>query len=188
MRYLCPMGKWGRSLTGMVRRITRDRRGATALEFSLVAIPFAALMVAILQTSLTFFAQQTLETTTEKTVRQLVTGKTQRDGLTAAQFKTLVCSKLPVFMKCANLMVDVRQATTFGAVDTSIPTLTYDSKGLITNPWKYEPGGAGSINVVKVMYLWPELAGPLGFNLANARNGKRLLVAASVFKTEPYLT
>lgn len=39
----------------------RDRRGATAVEFALVATPFLALLVAIVQTFLVFFAQEMLE-------------------------------------------------------------------------------------------------------------------------------
>lgn len=170
-----------------VDRIARDRRGAGTIEFALIAAPFAALIVAILQISLTFFAQQTLETTAEKTVRKMVTGEVQRSNQTAAQFKTNVCAKLPSFMECGKLMIDVRQALSFDSVDTSSPTITYNPDGTVKNSWEFKPGGPGTINVVKIMYLWPEVTAPLGFNLANTADGKRLLVAVSVFKTEPYV-
>ncbi|MGK6319816.1 TadE/TadG family type IV pilus assembly protein [Sphingomonas sp. DT-204] len=198
MRYHGAMGKPGQQTITLWRRppprmgraaggIVRDRRGASAIEFALIAAPFAALMVAVLQISLTFFAQQVLETTAEKTVRQMITGEVQRSGLTASQFKTNVCAKLPSFMDCAKLMIDVRQATSFDGIDTSPPTITYNSDGTVKNSWEFKPGGQGAINVVKIMYLWPELSAPFGFNLANTANGKRLLVAVSVFKTEPYI-
>jgi hypothetical protein len=36
------------------------------------------------------------------------------------------------------------------------------------------------------MYLWDTQKGPLGFDLSTLSGGKRLLIATSVFKTEPY--
>jgi Flp pilus assembly protein TadG len=169
----------------LVRRLAGDRRGAAALEFGLIAVPLGALMVAILQTSLTFFAQQTLETTAEKSVRQLMTGQAQAAGMTQAQFNTLVCSKLPAFMKCSKVVIDVQQATAFSSATTAAPTLTYDASGKITNK-TYAPGGPGTINVAKIMYVWNVQKGPLGFDLSNMPGGTRLLIATSVFKTEPY--
>jgi hypothetical protein len=40
--------------------------------------------------------------------------------------------------------------------------------------------------VVQVLYQWPIVLGPLGFNLSNLANGNRLLVSSNVFKREPY--
>ena len=168
------------------RRLARETRGATIIEFGLVVTPLMALLVAILQTSLTFFAQQTLDTTAEKSVRQLQTGSAQSSGMSAAQFKTAVCANLPTFMKCSRVMVDVQVAQTFSAADTTTPTITFDSSGNPNNAFKYAPGGPNQITIVKIMYVWPVMNGPLGFNIATLSNGARLLMATSVFKTEPY--
>lgn len=173
-------------IANAARLLARDRRGAAAMEFALVSIPLAALMVAILQTTLVYFAQQNLEMTAEKSVRQLMTGQAQSAGMTQAQFKNVVCSKLPSFLKCSNVIVDVQQATAFSDVTTAVPTLTYDSSGNITNSWQYSPGTQGAINVVKIMYIWDVQKGPLGFDLSTMSSGKRLLIVTSVFKTEPY--
>jgi len=56
----------------------------------------------------------------------------------------------------------------------------------VTNQWSYSPGNPGDIVVVQVMYQWPVVLGPLGFNLSNVGNGNRLLVSTAVFKNEPY--
>jgi Flp pilus assembly protein TadG len=191
------MGKpepWKRPrVTGLVSRmrkhaatLRRNRRGATIIEFALVATPLAALIVAIFQTSLTFFAQQTLETAAEKSVRQLMTGQAQQASMTSAQFQALACSNLPSFMNCNNLYIDVEQADSFADVSTTPPTITYNAKGAINNAFIYNPGGAGSINVAKIMYIWHEQRGPLGFNLSNLTGDNRLLIATSAFKAEPY--
>lgn len=171
-----------------LRRLGRDRRGTALIEFAFVAGPLIALIMAALQTSLVFFAQQNLETTAEKSVRQLLTGTAQSSGMTKTQFKSLACSKLPAFMDCANLIVDVQVADAFSGANTGVPTLTYDGSGNITNTWKYQPGVPGQITIARIMYVWSVSKGPLGFDLTTMSTGKRLLISTSVFKTEPYGT
>jgi Flp pilus assembly protein TadG len=167
--------------------LRRDQRGASIIEFALVALPFFALLVAILQTSLTFFVQGLVESAAEAAGRQLMTGQAQTQGLSQAQFKALTCSQLPSFLSCSNLIVDVQQAGSFAGVSTTAPIVSYDPKtGKPTNG-QYSPGGAGQVTILRVMYIWSEQKGPLGFDLSNQPGGNRLLVATSVFKTEPYL-
>lgn len=168
------------------RSLVADQSGSPAIEFALISVPLGALIVAILQIALTFFAQQNLETTAEKSVRQLITGQAQKASMTAASFKTLVCSKLPFFMKCANVIVDVQAVSDFSNATTGAPTLNFDSSGNITNNWQFAPGGPGSVNVARVMYIWNVNPGPLGFDLSTMTGSRRLLVATAVFKTEPY--
>jgi Flp pilus assembly protein TadG len=178
--------KLARRAPKSIRAIRTDVRGATLVEFGFVITPFAALMVAILQTSLTFFAQQNLETAAEKSVRQLMTGQAQRAAMTQAQFKALVCTKIPTFMQCNKVTIDVQQASSFSTVSTAPPTITYDGSG---NPTQgaYTPGTGGTINIVKIMYVWDEQKGPLGFDLSTMSSGKRLLITTSVFRVEPYV-
>lgn len=187
---------WGKSKEGTRRiprrgpkALARDTRGATIIEFALVATPFIALILATIQTSLVFFAQQTLETVAEKTARQLVTDQAQNSGMTQQDFQAAACAslrKFAAFMQCANLMVDVQNADSFEDIDTAAPTLTYDSKGNVNNNWQFNPGPPGSIVVMRTMYLFPVISGPLGLTFANSQGGKRLLVATSVFKSEAY--
>lgn len=170
--------------------LVRDSRGATIIEFALVAAPFIALILATIQTSLVFFAQQTLETVAEETARELVTDQAQNAGMTQSQFQTVACDNLrkrAAFLSCDNLMIDVQTADSFQDVDTSTPVLTYDKNHNVTNSWQFQPGNPGSIIVMRTMYLFPVISVPLGYNLASAGNGKDLLVATSVFKSEAYV-
>lgn len=169
-----------------LRALAGDNRGATIIEFALVVAPFVALILATIQTSLVFFAQQCLETTAEKTGRDLVTGSAQISHLSKDDFNAIACGNLPSFMKCENLMIDVQTASSFASIDTEVPELTYDEMGNVNNSWQFQPGEAGSIVVMRTMYIFPVVNGPLGFNLSNMGEGKRLLVATSVFKSEPY--
>jgi len=172
-----------------IGRLCADSRGGAAIEFAFIAAPLAALMIAILQTSLVFFAQQNLETTAEKSARLLLVGSSQQAGKTSTQFRSDVCATLPFFMRtnnCANLMIDVRTVNSFSDATVSQPSLTYDSNGNVTNTWQYAPGGAGTINVIRVMYIWKVQKGPFSFDLSTMSSNRRLLFATAVFKVEPY--
>jgi Flp pilus assembly protein TadG len=171
-----------------LRSLARDRRGATIIEFAIVAAPFIALILATLQTSLVFFAQQSLETAAEKTARELITGKAQQSGWTQQDFQQAACKNLYSFMQCQNLMIDVQRADSLTSINTAAPTLHYDSDGKVDNSWQFNPGQPGDIVVMRMMYIFPVIGGPLGFNLSNMENGKRLLIATSVFRSEPYLS
>lgn len=168
------------------RALIADQRGGTIIEFAFVAAPLMALLMAIVVTSTVYFAQAGLETATEAAARVLMTGTAQSGGFSAAQMKQAACKGLPPFMSCANLMVDVQSASSFSAINTSAPTLTFDKNGNVSNSFAYSPGNAGDIVIIRLLYIWKLPTGPLGFNLATLGNGQRLLMATSVAKTEPF--
>ncbi len=160
--------------------------GATAVEFALVATPFLALLVGIIQTFLVFFAGQQLETIVNKASRQILTGQAQKANLSQSAFAQQVCAQVVVLFSCNNLMIDVEAYNSFSAANAGTPALTFNAQGQVTNTWQYQPGTAGQIVVVRVMYQWPVFLGPLGFSLSNLSNGNRLLMASAAFKNEPY--
>jgi Flp pilus assembly protein TadG len=168
-----------------VRRFARGEDGAAAIEFGMVAAPFLALMYAIMETALVFFASQTLETAVADSARLIMTGQAQSQSFDAAAFKTQVCSKIGGLFDCAGgLYVDVKTYSSFGAVDNSAPI---DANGnLKTSSFGYTPGGPGDIVVVRLMYQWTTYASLLNFNLGNMAGNKRLLMATAAFRNEPY--
>jgi Flp pilus assembly protein TadG len=174
------------ALCSAAKRYAGCNNGASAVEFAIIAAPFLALLVAILQTALVFFAGRVLDETTEQASRYILTGQAQTSGMTQAQFANYVCQKSSSLFSCNNFMVNVQNYSSFASANTSTPTLTFDSSGAVTNQWAWSPGNAGDIVIVQVMYQWPIILGPLGFNLSNLSNGNRLLVSTVALKTEPY--
>jgi Flp pilus assembly protein TadG len=166
-------------------KFLRSRDGASAVEFGLIALPFLAIIFATLQSAILLMAQEELETAVEKAGRLVLTGQAVTQSLTQAQFTTKVCGYLSVLFNCNNLMVNMQTADTFSDASPAAPTLTFGSKGQVTNTWSYQPGSAGQIVVLQVMYQWPVFGHLLGFNLSNLPNGNHLLMATSVFKNEP---
>ena len=169
-----------------LRRLRDDRRGAVIVEFAICSAAFMALLLACAQTVLIFFAQQGLQTAAEGAARYILTGQATRTGMNRADFLTYTCSKLPPFLDCAKVMIDVRKASSFAGVDASAPTITYNIAGNPSNNWQYDAGGSGDIMILRVMYAWQVQLGPLNLDFSNAGAGKRLLIGTMVFKSEPY--
>src|ERR1700761_9069332 len=169
----------------------RDSKGATAVEFALIATPFLALVAGLIQTFLLFFAQSVLENAVRASARQIMTGQVQTAdaslGITAGQaaFQQTVCNNANVLFTCTGLMVDVEVANNWSSANTAMPALTYDGSGNVSNSWQFNPGNAGDIVVVRVMYLWPVFFGSLGINWANQANGTREIMASAAFQNEP---
>jgi Flp pilus assembly protein TadG len=174
--------KWLRSS----RHFTVCKKASAAVEFGLVAAPFFALLMALFQTALVFFASRVLDVTTLQASRYILTGQAQNANYTQANFATYVCNNTFALFTCANFMINVQSYGSFASATTSSPTITFNKSGQVSNTWTYSPGGPNDIVVVQVMYQWPVVGGPLGFTLSNLSNGKRLLVSTAVFKNEPY--
>ncbi|MDE5443590.1 pilus assembly protein [Bradyrhizobium sp. CSA207] len=162
-----------------------DSKGATAVEFALVAAPFLALLIALIQTFIVFFAQELLESVVRQSSRLILTGQVKDQAMTQAAFKQKVCDQVVIFFTCSGLMVDVQVANAWSSANTAMPSLTFDGTGTVTNNWQFNPGDAGDIVVLRVMYVWPVVLGPLGFNLSNMSNGNRLIMSSAAFQNEP---
>jgi len=169
----------------LVLRFARQDRGATAIEFGLVAMPFLALTFAILETAIIFFAGQTLESAVQNSARLILTGQAQSGGYTSAYFHdNIVCPNAATFFSCSKIYVDVKEYAQFGDI-TQTPPVTNNQ----FDPTKigYTLGGPGCIQVVTVYYVWPVYVSLLSDNLSNL-GSNRLLSASAVFKNEPYST
>jgi Flp pilus assembly protein TadG len=162
-----------------------DRSGATAVEFALVAAPFLGLLLGIIQIILVFFGQELLESVVQQASRYILTNQVQTSGMGQAQFASLVCAQVRIIFNCNNLIINVQSSSSSSGVSASLPTLTFNSQGQVTNAWQFNPGGPGDLVVVQVMYPWPVFLGPLSAGLANEPNGTRLIAATAAFYNEP---
>jgi Flp pilus assembly protein TadG len=184
---------WAKLATGvrrlksvrLARRFVRQQSGVAAVEFGMVAAPFLALIFAILETSVIFFAGQALETAVSDSGRLIMTGQAQQQGFDQAAFKNSVCAKIYGLFDCANgIFIEVKSFPTFAAIATPTPTL--DSNGNIVNNFGYDPGTPCSIVLVRLFYQWPVYVSLLG--LGDSGGTKRMLIATSAFRNEPYGT
>ncbi len=169
---------------GLFRAFRRDRSGATAIEFAIVAMPFLTVVFAIIELGLAFFVNRILDNSVADATRLIKTGQAQQQGLNEAQFKTAVCRQLTTAL-CneSRLEVDVRVFNSFSQI--ALPDLV-DADGNSTGRSSYAAGKGGQIVVARVIYRWPMFTSLLRTNAGDTGNMERLLISTAVFRNEPF--
>ena len=188
----------------LARRFGGDGRGAVAVEFSLVAIPFIALLFAIFQTMLVLFTGQVLDTALEDTARLIMTGNAQT--MSSANFATGpngLCSRVLALFNCAaaynagTLQIDVRTPSTFANAVLTPPTISGNTLnwGTPNGQPLYSDPGPGQIVVVRAALLTPiYMSFPVSFLGLNWDSGLKspgsstshMLLSTVSFVTEPF--
>ena len=174
-------------------RFLQAERGATAVEFGIVAAPFIYLLMAILELAIVFWTSQVLETAVANASRQIYTGQFQQSAANVgippeqrlANFKQAVCSHVRALFDCnAKLDVDVRSFSSFAEATVPRPIRTsdgtYDPSG-----FGYMPPTANQIMIVRASLEYPVFVSLLA-PFTGLSNGNRLIMASATFRTEPY--
>ena len=175
-----------RRWAGPFRALRRDRRGATAIEFSLLALPFALLAFAILETTISFAAQQVLTNAVDRIARDIRTGQLTLANTTEQQFRDKICGEISVIVgsSCSGLVWDLKSYPTFADVPKSIPRSPdgdIDATG-----FDYDPGIDSSIVSLRLFYKWPVLTDVMRSSMSNLPDGKTLLYASVTWQNEPF--
>jgi Flp pilus assembly protein TadG len=173
---------------GLASRFLSDERGTTALEFGLLAVPFFAIIGAILETALVFLASQVLDSAVQDSSRLIRTGQAQTatPAYQLADFNAQMCSRLFGIFDCTKLKTVVKVVTSFATATT--PTSPIDpidpTKWTITPV--FQPGSGSQVIMVQVYYKWPIILAFGGFGLATSSDGTRMLASTRVFENEPF--
>ena len=178
----------------IIRRLRRDRSGATMIEFAFVAAPFLAFTLAIIQVSLVYFGGFVLENAVDQASRMIRTGQAQTQGFDEVQFKQQICDRVPGMFDCLNgLKLDVQRFESFPAVDDGNFDPPLDGGQIDDSGFGFNPGNGGDIVLVRVFYVWdliaafPETLGEIRMGLSNIPGGSgRLLMATAAFRNEPF--
>ncbi len=158
----------------------RRQDGGPASEFALIAPIFIVMMLATVQAAVIYLANAYLETAAEDAARLVLTN--QAGSMTATQFRTALCANITALFTCSNVMVSLSPVTSTTSISTAVPT--FNANGTLTNSLPYAQPVPGQIAVLQVLYQWPVLGLPLGFNFANLGNGTYLMVSTQVFMVE----
>lgn len=162
----------------------KNERGATAVEFSIIAAPFFILVFAIIEVGAVLFMSTVLENAVLESSRQIRTGQAQEAELTADDFQAEICTHIEFIADCDDLEVDVQVFDGFIGLDQSTP-LTADLD-LDTDGFGFDMGGAGDIVLIRIFYKWPLIIPSISNSFANLRDNQRLITAATVFRNEPF--
>ena len=155
-----------------------DERGATAVEFALVAPLLCFALLSIVEIGMMGMISSGLDNATIEVARRIRTGRS--DGPTSAStFEDQVCARLGGDVSACHtrLVISVQKYTKF-----------FDAGGSVTAQpdGSFNKGGAGDIIIVKANYTWP-LMSPF-VATAFHRNGPMSVTLGSriAFKNEPF--
>jgi Flp pilus assembly protein TadG len=175
------------------RRFVRDRRGSTALEFALLALPFALLVFAILESCISFAGQEVMANITDDVARQLRTGQLKPADVAGTKLTTLICGRLQIIVStdCPDqLLVDLRQYSTFA--DAALASFKIAGgkvvlmQGTTQQDFANSPGPAESRNMLRVFYAWPVVTDLMAKSMANLSGGRTLHFASITWQNEPF--
>lgn len=173
---------------GLLALFLRNRSGSTAIEFTLLSIPFALLVFAILETCISFASQQVMANITDDIAREIRTGQLKPGPqLTEAALKQRICDRLDIIVAedCPGLEVDLREFPTFAAA-AAVRIQLVDGDIDTTNFYPPTPGKSMSINMLRVFYRWPVITDFMSKLMSNLNDGKTLHFATVTWKNEPF--
>ena len=178
---------------GILSRFARDRSGATAIEFTVLAIPFAALVFAILESCISFAGQQVMSNVTDDIARQLRTGQLRASDPTFTKdaLEDMICEQLEIMVAegCPGLHVDLRSFNTFqeaAALEIEYLGSTSETRTLAPSNFTFSPGPSTSKNVLRVFYEWPVITDFMRARMSNLAGGKTLHFATVTWQNEPF--
>ena len=172
-------------IIGFFGRFRRAKKGATAVEFALIATPFFFLLFAIVEITMVFFTSTALDQASMEVARKVRTGEFQTEGASTSDFVDQVCAKMNSLIACnGNVSVDIRTFQDFGDVVVDDPI---DQAGnLDKGAFEFKPGDAGDIVLVRVFYSWKLNTPLIGNIFANLSGNRRLIVSSLAFRNEPF--
>jgi Flp pilus assembly protein TadG len=175
-------------LAGRFGRLLRDRNGATAIEFTALAIPFALLVFAILESCIAFAGQELMASVTDDIARQLRTGQIKAADLNKDKLESMICDRMAIMVSTScedNLEVDLKEYATFAAAAAVRTKLTAD-KDIDTTGFAVTPGKSMTKNMIRVFYRWPVITDFMRKSMSNLKGGKTLHFATVTWQNEPF--
>jgi len=169
-------------------RFVRSRDGSVAIEFGALAIPFAALVFAILESCISFAGQQLLANTTDDIARRLRTGQIRAVDMNEDSLRTLICDQMKIIVSsdCPGLVFDLRKVDSFDEASKLGISLNTAKDDINTSGFGVTPGPAMSKNVLRVYYKWPVMTDLIRKSVSNLKDNKTLLFSMATWQNEPF--
>jgi Flp pilus assembly protein TadG len=171
---------------GLIRRFRRDERGVAAIEFSILAMPFLLLVFAILESTISFSAQQLMADTVDDLARDIRVGNVLTADATPAAIRSRICGELETFVEtgCPDLLIDLKPYTDYADIPTTLPLKA--DHDVNTAGFTTSVGGGDTIHMLRIFYRWKFYTKFIGDKLSSLPDGKTLLYAAAAWRNEAY--
>ncbi len=162
-------GRWQGELTAW-----HDRKGATTLEFAIVAMLFVLWLMSTITFGLDILAQAAVDAATQVAGRQIQVGTIRGASSDQAQkVRSLVCANLqgltPV---CSGIQVYATNGVSFLSLHKAAVT------GTTLTPSTFDPGGSEAYVLLQVAYNRP-------FAIPLAGTSNMMLLSTIAFRNEP---
>ena len=195
-----PAGQCRRAgLRARFGRLRRDERGAALVEFGLLAWPFFALLLAVVEVSLMLLHTSTLETAVNNVAREIRVGIAANQTDEAAYIDSRLCDQLLLRSNCNELFVEIRNlgndlsANIATSVDLTFTSYDTDGDGQLSSTemdtaigaLPSEPSTGGSYMLVRA-YSRYQLIIPMVAPLLGGSDGEVVLMSTAIFRTEPF--
>jgi len=166
------------------RRLWRNQRGATVVEFALLIGPFLFLLMGTMEVSMQYFVATAMDHSVQRTARLVRTGQAQTQGLTAEDLREAMCDHIYDLFDCMdNSFIEVVELDSLAATTYTLPV---DANGEFTGSQPYEAGVGGSYIIVRGFFQFSPLFDVFGALAPRLANGNRIVVASALFRNEPF--
>lgn len=187
-------------------RFRKDREGAAAIEFALLAIPFLMLIFATFETFFAFAGEQLMANAVDTMARKIRTGEItfgqgKATDVTEVEFRQEFCDQIVILRMCSStevntpskLYLDVRQFASFADMPKDIPKVSSaEYADLDTSEFAFSPGGSDTNNMVRAYYRWQIITDLVRPFITNIRPPGKLvptdylIVSTAAFQNEKY--
>src|SRR5262245_9728506 len=157
-------------------RLRHNQRGATMVEFALIALPFFILLYGTFEIGFIYWATQELENATSHGARLVRTGQVLVSKMNQVDLRNAMCSQTAVLVGCGTkLRLDVRSASTFAGITPPSPL---NGSGALKDEadFSFAPGSSDDVVLVSAFYNWKPLM----------KSSDYILRASSVTRNEPF--
>lgn len=163
----------------------RRTDGAVAIEFALVALPFFAMVIGLLEVSLMYASAVVLEGGTVQAARAIRTGQVQQSANPEETFKDLLCARTASVIPCESLRYEVIHppGDTFGDLEGVPPQ--YDDDGNLESQG-FDAGGISDVVVIRTSYRYRFITPMMAPLLSAASDHGVTLLSTVTLRSEPY--
>lgn len=161
----------------------RDEDATTAIEFSLLAIPYVFLTVGIIELAITYTTASLLEGATSSAARLVRTGQVQQtDGDPEEMFRTALCEYASALIDCEDIAIEVVTLDSFSDAEDMAPQ--FDEDGNLI-PRAFDAGGSSDRILIRAVHNYDMMTPLVGPLLAGPDNSI-MFMSTIVLEVEPY--
>ena len=162
-------------------RLWRKEDGTTAIEFSLLAMPYMLLTLGIIEISIMYAAASLLEGATNDASRLIRTGQLQQSSEDPETlFRNAICDYATVLIRCDDVVIEVQTLESFS--EYAAPS--YDEDGNMESSG-FDAGASSDRVLIRAAYRYSMMTPFIGSLLTGGTNST-LFMSTIVLQTEPY--